>query len=146
MGHFDTKYRNDCRSQEKNQGNEYHGELNQAECHGLLCALNIILDMNLPFFIMHNSEENSNPWYVYMLQCSDGTLYTGITTNPERRIAEHNQDNKLGARYTRTRRPVYLVYQESCLNRSEATRREAEIRKLSRQQKLNLAQTCAEMK
>ncbi|MFO8025343.1 GIY-YIG nuclease family protein [Thiohalophilus sp.] len=75
-----------------------------------------------------------------MLQCSDNSLYTGITIDPERRILEHNQDNKLGARYTRARRPVKLVYQEPCASRSMAAKREAEIRKLTRQQKLALAE------
>lgn len=90
---------------------------------------------------MHEMVEKSNAWYVYMLLCSDSSLYTGITVDPERRLLEHNQDNKLGARYTRARRPVKLVYQESCTSRSAATKREAEIRKLTRQQKLVLAES-----
>lgn len=89
---------------------------------------------------MHEMEKKSNAWYVYMLQCSDDSLYTGITVDPGRRVIEHNQDNKLGARYTRARRPVRLVYQESCASRSAAAKREAEIRKLTRQQKLALAE------
>ncbi|MDR9436304.1 MAG: GIY-YIG nuclease family protein [Thiohalophilus sp.] len=85
--------------------------------------------------------KKTNAWYVYMLQCSDNSLYTGITVDPERRVLEHNQDNKLGARYTRARRPVRLVYQESCASRSAAARREAEIRKLTRRQKLALTES-----
>lgn len=89
---------------------------------------------------MSDDHENSGPWYVYILRCSDSTLYTGITVDPVRRVKEHNGDDKLGARYTKARRPVALVYQESCPNRSEAARREAAIRKLSRNEKLYLIQ------
>ena len=71
-------------------------------------------------------------WYVYIVKCSDGSLYTGIATDVERRIEEHNQNDQLGARYTRGRRPVELVYQESVASRSEAARREAEIKRLRR--------------
>lgn len=84
--------------------------------------------------------EKAGPWYVYILHCSDNTLYTGITIDPLRRVKEHNEDDKLGARYTRARRPVALVYQESCADRSEAARREAAIRKMSRKEKLHLIQ------
>jgi putative endonuclease len=76
-------------------------------------------------------------WYVYILRCADGTLYTGVTTDPERRLREHNAGGKLGARYTRARRPVELAYQEQAANRAEACRREAAIKKLSREAKLN---------
>jgi len=72
-----------------------------------------------------------------MLKCSDDTLYTGITTDLKRRIDEHNNSQK-GAKYTRIRRPVKLVYNESCENKSSATKRECEIKKLSREQKLEL--------
>ena len=74
-------------------------------------------------------------WLVYVLRCSDNTLYTGVTTDIERRVIEHNEDNKVAAKYTRIRRPVKLVYTESCANRSEALKREHGIKKLSRQQK-----------
>ncbi len=76
-------------------------------------------------------------WYVYLLECADGTYYTGITTDLERRLHEHNSDPK-GARYTRARRPVTMVYSESCANRSDAARREYVVRKLNRQQKAAL--------
>lgn len=76
-------------------------------------------------------------WFVYIVRCSDNTLYTGITTDLERRIQEHN-GNKLGARYTRSRRPVKYIYQETCENRSVASKRESEIKKLSKKAKLNL--------
>jgi len=73
-------------------------------------------------------------WYVYILQCADRTLYTGITTDLERRVDEHNND-RAGARYTRARRPVSLVYAEVADSRSLASRREAAIKKLSRADK-----------
>ena len=77
-------------------------------------------------------------WYVYILRCQDDSLYTGVCTDLERRVQEHNQCNKKGARYTRARRPVNMVYQEDCENRSEACKREAAIKKLQRKQKLLL--------
>ena len=76
-----------------------------------------------------------NNWYVYIVRCSDQSFYTGITNNVERRIDEHNNSDLLGARYTRTRCPVNLVYQESLDSRSEATRREYKIKGLSRTEK-----------
>jgi putative endonuclease len=75
-------------------------------------------------------------WFVYILCCADGTLYTGVTTDPQRRLAEHNAGGRLAARYTRARRPVQLVHQEQAANRAEACRREAEIKKLKREAKL----------
>ena len=74
-------------------------------------------------------------WYVYVLECADQTLYTGITTDLERRLQEHNA-GKASARYTRARRPVRLVYQEQAANRSIASRREYAIKRLSRARKL----------
>ncbi|MEA1892058.1 MAG: GIY-YIG nuclease family protein [Campylobacterota bacterium] len=76
-------------------------------------------------------------YFVYILQCSDSTLYTGITTNIKRRIDEHNNSDK-GAKYTRTRRPVKLVYRERCEDRSSASKREYAIKKLTREKKLEL--------
>jgi len=76
-------------------------------------------------------------YYVYILRCSDKTLYTGITTNLTRRALEHNSSG-LGARYTRTRRPVKLVYSKKFKNRSEAAKEESRIKKLSRAEKLEL--------
>ena len=80
----------------------------------------------------------SAAWCVYMLRCADGSLYTGITTDIVRRTAEHNGDGPLGARYTRSRRPVHLVYAEPAASRAEATRREAAIKQLDRARKLAL--------
>lgn len=78
-------------------------------------------------------------WVVYLLRCADGSLYTGITVDLDRRVREHNSDNALGARYTRGRRPVVLVYVETSENRSDATRRERELKRMSRAAKLALA-------
>jgi putative endonuclease len=75
--------------------------------------------------------------YVYILECSDKTLYTGSTNNIEKRIKEHN-NGKSGAKYTRARRPVRLVYVETFSTLLNALKREAEIKKLSRAQKLLL--------
>ena len=74
--------------------------------------------------------------YVYVLECADGTLYTGYTTDVARRVAEHNDGT--GAKYTRGRRPVELQYVESFDSRSDAQSREAEIKSLSRAQKERL--------
>ena len=80
-------------------------------------------------------------WFVYMLRCADGTLYTGITTDIDRRLAEHNGEGGLGARYTRSRRPVMLAYSEPAASRAEASRREAAIKQLDRTRKLALCGT-----
>jgi len=77
-------------------------------------------------------------WFVYLLRCADGTLYTGITTDVERRVAEHNGNHGLGARYTRSRRPVTLAHVEPACSRAEAARREAAIKQLDRACKLAL--------
>ena len=77
-------------------------------------------------------------YYVYIAQCADDTLYTGIATDLTRRIEEHNSSEK-GAKYTRIRRPVQLVYSEEFPDRSLASKREYEIKKkMSRTQKLKL--------
>ena len=83
------------------------------------------------------SEKNNSNWIVYILECSDKTLYTGITTNFEKRLEQHNSGLE-GAKYTRARRPVKCVYQEKQKNRSEATKREMAIKKLRREEKLKL--------
>ncbi len=74
-------------------------------------------------------------WFVYMLQCNDDSLYTGVTTDIERRVKEHNHDSKLGANYTRARRPVKLVYSEQYDDRSQALKREVGIKRLKRTEK-----------
>lgn len=75
-------------------------------------------------------------WFVYMLRCGDGSLYTGCTDCVERRLAVH-QSGK-GAKYTRSRLPLELVYQEEVADRSAALRREAAIKRLTRKEKLSL--------
>jgi putative endonuclease len=77
--------------------------------------------------------------FIYILKCADDTLYTGYTTDVARRVIEHNGEGKLvGAKYTASRRPVRLVYQESFVTRSDAMKREAEIKNFSRAQKEKL--------
>jgi len=72
-------------------------------------------------------------WYLYILRCKDDTLYTGITTDVEKRLEAHRSGK--GAKYTRGRSPLELVYRESCGSHSEALKRELEIKALSRQEK-----------
>ena len=75
-------------------------------------------------------------WTVYIVKCNDKKLYTGITTDIDRRLTEHNSGK--GGRFTRFRTPVKLVYKEKVASRSEALKREAAIKKLSRPEKLSL--------
>lgn len=76
-------------------------------------------------------------YYVYILQCSDKTLYIGSTNNLKKRLAAHNT-SKYGARYTKIRRPVILVYSENCKTRSNALKREHALKKLTRKEKLEV--------
>ena len=78
--------------------------------------------------------------YTYILRCRDGSLYTGWTNNLERRLACHNEGK--GAKYTRTRRPVELAYYEAFQTKEEAMRREREIKRMSRENKLLLIGHC----
>jgi len=80
-----------------------------------------------------------NEWYVYIVECADGSLYTGITTDVKRRLLEHNYSFK-SAKYTRSRRPVRLVWTKEVANRSEASKEEYRIKRLKRKQKLELIQ------
>ena len=75
-------------------------------------------------------------WTVYIARCGDGSLYTGITTDPERRLAEHNSGS--GGAYTRSKNPVVIVYKEPAASRSEAQQRERAIKRLRRPQKEEL--------
>lgn len=75
-------------------------------------------------------------YFVYILQCHDQSLYTGITTDLDRRVKEHNS-SKLGAKYTKARRPVKLVYSQQFANRSDASKEESRIKKLSRSEKID---------
>lgn len=76
----------------------------------------------------------NSPYTLYILRCSDDTLYTGIALDVDKRVIEHNTSDK-GAKYTRYRRPVTLIYQESCIDKSTALKRELAIKKMNRQQK-----------
>ena len=75
-------------------------------------------------------------WNVYILECSDGTLYTGISNDVNKRVLTHNKGK--GAKYTRNRLPVVLRYSKPCLNRSDASKEEYRIKQLSRKNKLLL--------
>ena len=81
-------------------------------------------------------NKKKSVWYLYILECSDSTYYTGITNNLKRRLEQHN--NGTGAKYTRGRAPLKVVYTEICANRSEATKLETKIKKLSRKAKEQL--------
>ena len=85
-------------------------------------------------------------WYVYLLRCADNSLYTGITTSIERRILEHNNCNKKGAKYTRVRRPVALAYSEQLTDRSEASRREYQLKQLTKREKEKLVSSYQKLK
>jgi predicted GIY-YIG superfamily endonuclease len=82
---------------------------------------------------------DSRSWWVYILRCGDGTLYTGIALDVPARLAQHRAGT--GAKYTRGREPLELVYQEASPSRSAATRREAAIKRCSRGAKLALVQS-----
>jgi putative endonuclease len=78
-------------------------------------------------------------WFVYILECADGTFYTGVTNDIGRRVRQHNEGN--GARYTRGRGPVTLCYQEECGDRSLAQVREAAVKRLPREAKERLIES-----
>jgi len=80
-------------------------------------------------------------WFVYFLRCSDNSLYAGITTDINRRIEQHNQCNKTGAKYTRVRRPVTLAYLEESADRKAASQREYQLKQLSKKQKEQLVKS-----
>lgn len=82
-------------------------------------------------------RKRKSAWTVYILRCADGSLYTGITRDVARRVAEHNS-KRLAARYTRARRPVRLVYQEPAATRSAAGKREYRIKRMTRFDKQKL--------
>lgn len=76
-------------------------------------------------------------YYVYILECQDGSFYTGISVDPEKRLKEH-LGSKQGAKYTKAHKPIGIVYLESCQNRSMASRREYEIKQLTKAEKIDL--------
>lgn len=82
-----------------------------------------------------NSQPLDKAWWMYVVRCSDGTLYTGITTDVDRRIREHNTSLR-GAKYTRSRRPVELVYVNKHIDRSTVSIAESAFKKMSRIEKL----------
>ena len=86
-------------------------------------------------------SQNKNTWVCYILKCADGTLYCGITNDLEKRLTAHNTGE--GAKYTRGRTPVRLVYREDCAGKSEALKRERAIKLMPREKKLALAGSCA---
>ena len=81
-------------------------------------------------------------WYVYILRCADQTLYTGITNCLQQRLRAHNAGK--GAKYTKGRRPVHLLYWETCTDKSAALKREAAIKKMKRAEKLLLCTSAEE--
>jgi predicted GIY-YIG superfamily endonuclease len=88
--------------------------------------------------VTEKEDASDDTWFIYIVCCIDGTLYTGITNDLSRRFEQHNAGT--ASRYTRSRLPVVLVYQEAQGSRSEALKRELEIKALSRQQKESLIQ------
>ncbi len=84
-----------------------------------------------------NSEEVKS-WFIYILRCADNSLYTGITLDVSKRLDQHNGINKNGAKYTKARRPVQLVYQETSHSRSDASKREHAIKSLKKSEKESL--------
>ena len=88
----------------------------------------------------NQKDSNEQVWTIYIVRCSDDSLYTGITNDLERRIQEHNDNSKnsKSAKYTRARQPVILAYQEKAQDRATASRREYQIKQLSRSEKLKL--------
>lgn len=89
---------------------------------------------------MKMKTQYNSMYYLYIVQCADQTLYTGITVDLDRRTKEHNHD-KLGAKYTRARRPVELIYSKKFTDRSSASKEENRIKNLSREKKLELIKT-----
>lgn len=87
---------------------------------------------------MSKNDNHNKQWNVYVLRCSDNSLYTGTTTDVARRTQEHNRCNKKGAKYTRSKRPVVLVYYETYDSKTDAYRREYDIKCLSKAQKEKL--------
>ena len=92
----------------------------------------MIISITEPSLIKYERSE----WFVYIVECSDKSLYTGITNNLENRIKTHNEGK--GAKYTRARRPVVLKYYETASDKSSASKREIALKKLSRNQKIKL--------
>jgi putative endonuclease len=86
------------------------------------------------------TKSNTSCWYVYIVRCKDQTLYTGIARDIEKRLAQHNSGR--GARYTRGRAPVELVFVEAMLSHGDALRREYKIKQMSLSRKLEMIEDC----
>ena len=86
------------------------------------------------------------PWFVYILRCADNSLYTGVTTDIEKRLKQHNGLEKNGAKYTRGRQPVTLVYQENSHSRAEACKREHDIKSLKKREKEHIIEQHQQIK
>jgi predicted GIY-YIG superfamily endonuclease len=86
--------------------------------------------------VSEEAPEQGGGWMIYIVECRDGSFYTGITNNLARRLDQHNAGR--ASRYTRSRRPVQIVYEESCVSRSEALIREGAVKSLSREEKEKL--------
>ncbi len=99
-----------------------------------------------PFNLIFSGEfslpDKNTPWFVYLLRCSDASLYAGITTNLQKRLYEHNHSSK-GAKYTHGRRPVYLTYHEEAISRSNASKRECQIKQMKKTEKEQMVQLFA---
>jgi len=78
---------------------------------------------------------DDSPWFVYILRCADNSLYTGVTTDLDKRLKQHNGIERNGAKYTRGRQPVKLVYQENSISRAAAYKREHKIKSLKKSEK-----------
>ncbi len=83
-------------------------------------------------------SRGAQPWFVYILRCADNSLYTGVTIDVNKRLDQHNGVDKNGAKYTKARRPVKLVYQETSTSRSAACKREYAIKSLKKLEKESL--------
>lgn len=93
----------------------------------------------MPLPSLCNGVFMEHTWYLYILRCKDGTLYTGITTHVEKRLEAHRSGK--GAKYTRGRSPLELVYRETCGSHSEALKRERKIKSLTREEKQKLIES-----
>ena len=88
--------------------------------------------------MLPRARSSGHKWFVYIVWCADGSLYTGITKNLARRCQQHNEGS--ASRYTRSRRPVKMIYQEVCPHQSSALKREASIKAMNRRGKLTMIQ------
>jgi putative endonuclease len=88
------------------------------------------------FLYTYYMATSKKDWYVYILECGDGTLYTGVTVDLDRRLEEHKQG--VGSKYTKSKKAKRFVYTENCPSRSEAGKRETEIKHMTRKEKLSL--------